>query len=216
MTSPSDPAKSVYVETSYAQFQPNSSLRRAMAVAGVLTWPLAVPLALLSRVSPIVFRTSAELVSLFPYFPGVLLRAEFYRFALRRCGRNIVIESGAILLSREIELGDHVLIGRQSILHECTIGSHVLIGERVTVLAGSRQHVLERTDVPMALQGGFKRRTSIGSDCWLGSHAVVMADVSGGSVVAAGAVVAEDVPPYSIVAGVPAKVLRNRKGFPTG
>ena len=60
--------------------------------------------------------------------------------------------------------------------------------------------------------GGTWKPVTIGHDCWIGSGARIMGGVSvgTGAVVAAGAVVTHDVPPYAIVAGVPAKVLRFR------
>ena len=60
--------------------------------------------------------------------------------------------------------------------------------------------------------GGTWKPVTIGHDCWIGSGARIMGGVSigTGAVVAAGAVVTHDVPPYAIVAGVPAKVLRYR------
>jgi acetyltransferase-like isoleucine patch superfamily enzyme len=51
----------------------------------------------------------------------------------------------------------------------------------------------------------------IADDCWIGANAVVMANVGNGSVVAAGAVVTETVAPWSIVGGVPARLLRSRR-----
>ena len=64
---------------------------------------------------------------------------------------------------------------------------------------------------------GTWRTVTIGHDCWIGSGARIMGGVSigTGAVVAAGAVVTHDVPPYAIVAGVPAKVLRYRFDPPT-
>jgi acetyltransferase-like isoleucine patch superfamily enzyme len=200
-----------YTEVEYRQFSGSKGTRLAMTAFGILMWPLAIPLALLSRLTDTLFRSFSEALALVPYFPGIILRYEFYRFALRRCGKNVITEMGAVFVYRDVEVGSDVLIGRFAIVHLCDIGSHVLIGERCTLLSGGRQHRIERTDIPMALQGGARRRTRVGDDVWIGSHAVIMADVAQGSVVAAGAVVKDRVEPFSIVGGVPARMIRSRK-----
>jgi acetyltransferase-like isoleucine patch superfamily enzyme len=182
-----------------------------MTLIGILLWPIALPLALLSRLSDILFRSCSEFLALVPYFPGVILRYEFYRFALRGCGRNVVVETGAIFIYRDVVVGSDVLIGRYSIVHHCDIGDHTLIGERCTLLSGSRQHRYARLDVPMSQQGGEKRRITLAGDCWVGSHAVVMNDVGRGAVVAAGAVVKDPVAEFTVVGGVPAKELARRQ-----
>lgn len=199
-----------YTEAGYLQFTAGGLTRFSMAIIGILLWPIALPLALLSRLSDIIFRTFSEMLAMVPYFPGVILRYEFYRFTLRSCGRNVVVESGAVFIYRDVTVGDHVLIGRYSIVHHCDIGDHTLIGERCTFLSGSRQHRFERTDLPMTQQGGEKRRIALVGDCWIGSHAVVMNDVGRGAVVAAGAVVKDPVAEFSIVGGVPAKEIGRR------
>lgn len=199
-----------YIDVEYEQFQPGALMRAAMAVLGVLTWPLAIPLALLSRASDIIFRSCSEWLSLLPYFPGVIVRYEFYRFALPRCGRNVIVEFGAVLIYRDVRIGNNVLIGRFSIIHHCDIGDYVLIGERCTLLSGSRQHRFERNATPMALQGGQKRRISVAGDAWIGSHSVVMDDIAEGAIVAAGAVVNAPVAARTIVGGVPARQIGER------
>jgi len=203
-------AGSRYKDVEYLQFKPSPAVRWTMAALGILSWPLIVPLALFSRLSDIIFRTCAEALSLVPYFPGVILRHEFYRFALKRCGRNVVIEFGAVFLYRASTVGNNVLIGRYSIVHEYDIGNYVLIGERCTLLSGSRQHRHERRDLPMALQGGERRRIRIADDCWIGSHSVIMDDIGAGSIVAAASVVNRPVEPATIVAGAPAQLIRAR------
>lgn len=57
-----------------------------------------------------------------------------------------------------------------------------------------------------------KKHTSIGNDVWIGDSAIIIegVNISDGAVVAAGSVVTKDVPPYAIVAGVPARVIRKR------
>ena len=74
-------------------------------------------------------------------------------------------------------------------------------------------HVTERTDIPMNRQGGISKAIYVGNDVWIGFGVIVLSGVhiGDGSIIAAGAVVAKDVPPYSVVGGVPAKVIQYRK-----
>jgi acetyltransferase-like isoleucine patch superfamily enzyme len=156
------------------------------------------------------FRTVSELMSLIPYVFGVVIRAEFYRFALQHCGRNVVIEFGTVFIYPEISIGDNVTIGRYSLIHHCDIGNYVLVGEGSSLLSGSRQHNYDRLDVPMALRGK-KKRIALEDDCWIGANAVVMEEVGRGAIVGAGSVVTKQVPPYTIVVGNPAKPVRTRR-----
>ncbi|MGQ0576692.1 MAG: acyltransferase [Pseudonocardia sp.] len=204
-----------YEEVRYEQFDPSPAMQAALRVAGALATPPAWLLAAVARRSDLLFRTVSEMLAFVPYLVGIALRAQFYRRALGHCGTNLVVELGAVFVYRDVSVGDNVLIGRYTIVHHCDIGDYALIGERCTFLSGSRQHRFDRTDVPMALQGGQRRRIGVGRDCWIGSHAVVMDDVGPGSVVAAGAVVTGPVPPGSIVAGNPARLLRRREPDPS-
>ncbi len=200
-----------YTAVDYLQFQKGRAMSMLQALLGVLSWPLIWPLAMLSRLSDIVFRSMSEFLSVMPYFPGVILRYEFYRFALRKCGKNVLIEYGAIFIYSDVAIGDNVLIGRYNIIHHCDIGNDVLIGERCTFLSGTKQHNFDRIDIPMNAQGGAKKRIAISDDCWIGSHCVVMEDLGTGCIVGAGSVVARAVPDYSIAVGSPARVVRNRR-----
>ena len=186
-----------YTDVRYLQFNAGKSFRVVQMVLGVLMWPLIIPLVLLSRLSPILFRAVSEFLSVVPYFPGVIARYEFYRFALKKCGKNVLIEFGVVFIYPDIEIGNHVLIGRFSIVHHCDFGDYVLVGERCTFLSGSKQHNTERSDIPIALQDGKKKRIKIGGDCWIGSHAVVAEDVGSGSIVGAGSIVVKPLPSRS-------------------
>jgi acetyltransferase-like isoleucine patch superfamily enzyme len=199
-----------YVDVEYHQFTQGRGVRFASRVAGVLTWPVTVPLALISRTSDFIFRSASEMLSIVPYLFGVIIRYEFYRWALTRCGRNVSVGFGSIFLYRDVAIGDNVLIGNYNTIHYCDIGSFVVIADGCQLLSGSRYHNFDRTDIPMALQGGRLRRITIGDDCWIGARAILMEDVHQGAVVAAGAVVTRPAEPYSIVAGNPARVIRRR------
>lgn len=200
-----------YTDVEYLQFQQGGWLKVLQRVLGVLSWPVIWPMAMLSRLSDIVFRSFSEFLSVVPYFPGVILRYEFYRFALRRCGKNCLFEFGAVFIYSDVEVGDNVLVGRFSIIHHCNIGNDVLIGERCTFLSGMKQHKFDRVDIPMNLQGGAKKRIVISDDCWIGSQSVVMDDLATGCIIGAGSVVTKAIPGNSIAVGNPAKVVRSRQ-----
>jgi acetyltransferase-like isoleucine patch superfamily enzyme len=61
-------------------------------------------------------------------------------------------------------------------------------------------------------QPGARVMVRVGAAAWIGNNAIVMADIGHDAIVAAGAVVTKPVPPYAVVAGVPAKVIRFRGG----
>lgn len=140
------------------------------------------------------------------------------RFAICRpifdqCGDNVNIERGA-----DFSTGGGILIGSDSGLGvDCTvhgpirIGDNVMMGPDVTIL--THTHNIERTDIPMGLQGSIIKEVIIGNDVWIGMRSIIMPGVKigNGAVIGAGAVVTKNVPDYAIVGGVPAKVIRYRK-----
>lgn len=91
------------------------------------------------------------------------------------------------------------------------IGDEVMMGPRVSLYA--ENHQFGETDVSMHRQGCIRKGIVIEDDCWLGGNCIILdgVTVGEGSIVAAGAVVTKNVPPYSIVAGNPARVIRSRR-----
>lgn len=86
-----------------------------------------------------------------------------------------------------------------------------MMGTDVIII--TRNHRFDRTDIPMMEQGFEEERpVYIGNDVWIGDRVLILPGVhiGDGSIIAAGAVVTKDVPPYSIVAGVPARKIRDR------
>jgi acetyltransferase-like isoleucine patch superfamily enzyme len=90
------------------------------------------------------------------------------------------------------------------------IGADVIMGQYVSF--HSENHVIDRTDVPIRSQGVVRKGIVIEDDCWVGAKATFLdgCHVGRGCVVASGAVVRGTIPPYSIIAGVPARVIRSR------
>lgn len=97
-----------------------------------------------------------------------------------------------------------------------TIGRYVMFGPRVMIVGDD--HVFDRPGMPTIFAGrpAEIRPTVIEDDAWIGAGAILMAGVrvGRGAIVAAGAVVTKDVPPYEIHGGVPARKVRDR--FATG
>lgn len=182
-----------------------------LAVMGVL------PLALCCRAGQYacgterVFPGWSQAFSLLPGLSGAYLRRAFYRLVLAECGNGAHISFGTILSHSSAHVGRDVYVGAYCVLGAVTLEADVLIGSHVSVMNGSRQHGIERLDIPVREQPGYWPRVTIGRDTWIGDRAVVMADVGRHAVVAAGAVVTRPVPDYAIVAGVPAKVIGNRR-----
>ncbi len=109
----------------------------------------------------------------------------------------------------DIIIGDHTRVGlHNTIIGPVTIGSHVNLAQGITVTA--LNHNFEDSSKRIDEQGVTTKPVIIGNDIWIGANAVLLPGVSIGdhAVVAAGAVVTKDVPPHSLVAGVPAKIIK--------
>jgi len=134
-------------------------------------------------------------------------------------GRHVTIGRFAMIrpsgyYGREVgvglKIGDHSNIGAYCYIG-CSggieIGENVLMGPCVNLFA--ENHNYGQVDRPIKEQGVTREPIIVEDDCWLASGSTILAGVrvGKGAVVAAGAVVTKDVPPYAIAGGVPAKVL---------
>jgi acetyltransferase-like isoleucine patch superfamily enzyme len=168
----------------------------------------------------------------------VLMRRAIWRAAAHRFGHGIHIGNGVGFKHLEtFEIGDGVFIGAQAYLQgrfdgRCVIGDHVWIGPQSYFDArdliiedcvgwGPGAKVLGSThigvpiEVPIIQTDLEIKPVRIGAWADIGVNAVVLPGVTvgKGSIVGAGAVVAEDVPPFAIVVGVPARFLCWREGY---
>ena len=145
--------------------------------------------------------------------PGVKL--EIGRGAVVRLGRWCWIGHGTKIRAHE---GD-VAIGAKSVLgQECTIsafqsvsiGRECIVADRVMLI--DFDHGVVEVERPIRLQGIYKRDVRVGNNCWIGYGACILRGVTVGdnSVIGTSAVVTADLPPNSVSAGIPARVLRMR------
>lgn len=120
---------------------------------------------------------------------------------------NVYIGNG-----QNITIGKHCHINENVFIQGATIGNFVMVAPNVAILNGT--HKFDRVDVPMIMQGEEKELNPIiEDDVWIGRNAVIMPKIciGQGSIIGAGAVVTKDVEAYSIVGGVPAKLIKKRK-----
>ena len=109
----------------------------------------------------------------------------------------------------DVIIGDHTRVGlHNTVIGPVTIGNHVNLAQGVTVTAIN--HNFTEKDLRIDEQGVSTSPVTIGDDIWIGANAVILPGVTIGNhtVVAAGAVVTKDVPPHTLVAGVPAKIIK--------
>lgn len=136
----------------------------------------------------------------------------------RKRGANLKFDPHGSYSFKTIELGDDVFIGRGAIFaasnSNIRIGSKVMFGPNVTIMAGDHNTSVigkymfdvkekhDENDKPVIIE----------DDVWVGTGAIILKGVTvgTGSIIAAGALVIKDVPSYTIVAGVPAKVIKKR------
>lgn len=133
-------------------------------------------------------------------------------------GNNVSVFNGSILAADkgELSIGNNVSIGANTSV-EASDGGKILIADDVliaqNVVLRASNHRFDDLQKPISHQGHTGGSIVIETGVWIAANVVVTADVRIGahSIVAAGAVVTKDVPPYALVGGVPAKVLKMRK-----
>jgi acetyltransferase-like isoleucine patch superfamily enzyme len=158
-----------------------------------------------------------------------------------KIGDNVVIDDYAVLDAKGtdnegISIGDNVIIGRNTVLSckngNLTIGENtniaincfiqsakeVVIGKNVLFAAycyviGGGDHETNRTDIPIIAQGQIVKGITIEDNCWIGAGVKVLDGVIIGrdSIVGSGAVVTTTIPEFSIAAGIPVRILKNRR-----
>lgn len=139
---------------------------------------------------------------------------------LKKCGNDVRFGKNVEITWSNCSIGDDVYVGDNATFlcanAPLCIGDHVMFGPNSSIITGdhridiigkymSKVTVAEKkpeNDMPVIIEG----------DNWIGANAIILKGVTvgRGAVVAAGSVVIHDVPPYSIVGGVPAKVISER------
>ena len=167
---------------------------------------------------------------------GMAARAAFLSGRCKRFGTQILIDTGVCITGFDnIEFGNNVSIMKNCSIHahegklqignnfsmnsnSCIaatggtiqIGDDVLVAQNVVFRAAD--HCFESPGKPIREQGHRGGTIVVGNDCWIAANVVVTRNVTIGehSIVGAGSVLTKDIAPYSIVGGVPAKLIKTR------
>jgi acetyltransferase-like isoleucine patch superfamily enzyme len=124
----------------------------------------------------------------------------------------IQTQGGRIAIGHDSAISsfNHISTGTKDVI----IGDYVRIAPSVTILGGSRN--FRNKNIRVLDQGSYHEGVTIGDDVFIGAGAVIMpgSHIAEGVVVGANSVVSNDIPPYSIVAGAPAKIIGQRTHDP--
>ena len=154
---------------------------------------------------------STQTLSLIPGVLGDYLRGAFLTHVLAKCDPSVTVQFGTIFSQAGARLGANVYIGPRCHIGLVDVGRDVLLAAGVHVPSGAATHGTSAADIPIRDQPGTPTVVRIGEGAWVGSAAIVLADVGRHSVIGAGAVVTAPVPDYVIAVGVPARVVRERR-----
>lgn len=142
------------------------------------------------------------------HIPSQTLRTLVYRALKLKIGSRSIIHSSYLVSPWKIKIGNGTIIGIGSILDGrggLTIGDNVNFSREVCIYTSSH-------DINDSYFKGFSKPVTVEDYAWICARTTILpgVNIGKGAVVGAGAVVTKDVPPYAIVAGVPAKVIGER------
>ena len=144
---------------------------------------------------------------------------KFACYLRRKTARRFIVNIGQyskieknVTLSELTKIGERCYIGVNAIFYgKVTIGNDVMMGPECNIY--TRNHKYSDIDLPMNKQGySDMEEVIIENNVWIGARVTILPGVTigTGAIVGAGAVVTKDVPPYAIVGGNPAKIIKYR------
>lgn len=142
----------------------------------------------------------------------------FKAFLMRLAGLNVsptarLVSSVRVKGIRNLEIGSNTFVGHNT-LFIGAVDSHIKIGNNCDISSGvtfcTGSHEINTVYSDRIAGRGISGDIIVGNGCWIGLNSTILQNVKIGdmSIIAAGAVVCSDVPPFTIVGGVPAKVIR--------
>ncbi len=182
----------------------------------LLSFIIVGPLVFLSKLGTGVLGTDelyihgSQSVSLVPGKFGCYLRRAYCKCTLEKFDMTGCQLIGSLVAKRETRLGKSFSMGAYCLIGLADIGDNVAMGSRVSIMSGRYQHNFNDLETGVLERDGSFSRLVIGDDVFIGEQSVVMANVGEKSIIGAGSIVVNDIPPYSVAVGNPAKVIKTR------
>ena len=185
----------------------------ARAVALLLVLPALVSYAVRARIvgKDRALEGSTQALALIPGIIGQYLRQAFLSRTLAHCHPTATISFGTLFSQTGARIDEHVYVGAHCHLGRVHLEPDVLVGSGVHITSGRHTHGTGDLSRSIREQGGTRSMVRVGTGAWIGSAAVVMADVGAHAVVGAGSVVTKPLPDGVVAAGVPARIIRTRE-----
>ncbi len=133
--------------------------------------------------------------------------------------QNVKINKGVVIwpCREKVIIGENTGLNPYVVIYgQVTLGKNNMIAPHVMLAGGT--HNFQSTEKPMKMQGESSKGIFTGDDVWIGANSVIVDGVTigKGAIIAANSVVTKDVSSYDMVAGNPAKKMKNRKDYDTG
>lgn len=143
------------------------------------------------------------------------IRVVLIKKIVKKCGKGVVVKNHCYFGDgSRLEVGDYSQLGKNArIGGPVILGNHTMMGPDVVIMGVT--HDTTRLDIPMNDPSipEIEDTIVIGDDVWIGTRAIILPGVNIGShsIIGAGAVVTKSFPAYSIIGGVPARLIKKRE-----
>jgi len=192
----------------------------------------------INRVFKLLFQIYISTLSIIPTEIGKRLRYIAYKPLFKKVNGRFNIDTGVTILGFEnIQLGKNITFMKNSYIYahdngELIVGDNftlntnsqlgasfgkIVIGKNCAIASNcvlrASNHNFDNPNIPFREQGHSYGEIIIEDDIWIASNCVITPNtkIGKGSIIGAGSVVTKDVKPYSIMGGVPAKIIRQRR-----
>jgi virginiamycin A acetyltransferase len=178
------------------------------------TMVLVLPLVIIERVArasvdrDVLFGSHADFLSLFPGVVGYYLRNSYYYMTMKRCSLDCAFSFGTRFTHSQSVVNERVFTGYDCILGYVEVGANTMLADRVSILSGGHQHGGEVGEQTFQEQPKNFTTIHIGRNCWIGTGAIIMANVGDDSIIGAGSVVTRPIGSGEVAVGNPARSIR--------